>query len=114
MMSNSDAPERGDVIRISLNPKAGHEQAGRRPVLVLSPSSYNRKVGLVIICPITNQVKGYPFEVELPKGLDVAGAVLSDQVKSFDWNRRKAEQVCKVPQSIVLQVLKKLNTLIQV
>jgi mRNA interferase MazF len=114
MMSNSDAPERGDVIRISINPQAGHEQAGRGPVLVLSLSSYNRKVGLVIICPITNQVKGYPFEVELPKGLDVAGAVLSDQVKSFDWNRRKAEQVCKVPQSIVLQVLKKLNTLIQV
>lgn len=74
-------PARGDVIRISLNPQAGHEQAGRRPALVLSPSAYNKKVGLAILCPITKQIKGYPFEVLIPRDLKISGAILADQVK---------------------------------
>lgn len=113
-MTKNYIPDRGDIIWISLNPQAGHEQAGRRPVLVLSPSLYNKKVGLVIICPITNQVKGYPFEVIIPEDADVTGAVLSDQVKSLDWKVRKAELICKLSNPFVKQVLKKLNTLIQI
>ena len=107
-------PERGDVIWISLNPQAGHEQSGRRPALVLSPSAYNSKVGLSILCPITNKIKGYPFEVLLPEGLDVSGVALSDQVKNLDWRSRKAEYICTLPEKITLEVLKKLNTLLNI
>lgn len=104
-------PGRGDVVWISLNPQAGHEQAGRRPALVLSPASYNTKVGLAIFCPITQQVKGYPFEVIIPKGQEVQGAVLSDQVKSLDWKVRKVEFICRLPDSITTEVLKRLGVL---
>jgi mRNA interferase MazF len=90
-------PDRGDVVWISFHPQAGHEQAGRRPALVLSPSAYNGKVGLAVLCPITTQVKGYPFEVSIPKGLKVQGVILSDQVKSLDWRARQAEFLCTVP-----------------
>ena len=105
-------PQRGDVIWITLNPQAGHEQSGRRPAIVLSPQSYNRKVGLAIVCPITNQVKGYPFEALLPAGLPVTGAVLSDQVKSLDWNTRKAELICSLPDETIAEILQKLVTLL--
>ena len=104
-------PGRGDIVWISLNPQAGHEQAGRRPAIVLSPRTYNDKVGLAVLCPVTNEVKGYPFEVTLPPGLPVTGAVLSDQVKSLDWRARKAELVCPLPPLIVDEVLGKLRTL---
>ncbi len=83
-------PDRGDVIWLQFNPQAGHEQAGRRPALVISPKAYNRKVGLLICCPITNQKKGYPFEVNLPEGIGITGVILSDQVKSLDWKVRQA------------------------
>ena len=73
-------PKRGDVVWITLNPQAGYEQAGRRPAVILSPTAYNRKVGLAILCPITRQIKGYPFEVLIPEGLDVSGVILADQV----------------------------------
>ncbi len=105
-------PDRGDVVWITLNPQTGHEQAGRRPAVVLSPAPYNRKVGLAILCPITNKVKGYPFEVVLPSGLDVGGAVLSDQVKSLDWRARQAEVICRLPEATVCEVLGKLGTLL--
>src|SRR4029077_6896441 len=91
VMPAGSVPERGDIVWITLNPQAGHEQAGRRPAVVLSPIAYNRKVGLAVFCPITNQIKGYPFEVLIPAGLPVTGAVLADQVKSLDWGVRKAE-----------------------
>ena len=113
-MAKKYIPDRGDIIWISLNPQAGHEQAGRRPVLVLSPSSYNRKVGLAIMCPITNQIKGYPFEVVIPDGIEVTGAVLSDQVKCLDWKARRAELMGTLSSDVIKQVLKKLNTLIQI
>ena len=105
-------PKRGDVVWISFNPQAGHEQAGHRPALVLSPQSYNRKVGLVILCPLTNQIKGYPFEVRIPDGLKAAGAVLSDQVKSMDWRARGASLLCHVPEPLVRDVLNKVETLL--
>lgn len=104
-------PGRGDIVWITLNPQAGHEQAGRCPALVLSPRAYNAKVGLAVLCPVTNKVKGYPFEVAVPPGLPVSGAVLSDQVKSLDWRARKAELVCPLPPLVVNEVLGKLRTL---
>lgn len=96
---------------ITLNPQVGHEQAGRRPAVVLSPQSYNSKVGLAILCPITSQIKNYPFEVLLPAGLPVAGAILSDQVKNLDWRARNAELICTLPTETISEVLQKLVTL---
>lgn len=101
------------MVWISLNPQAGHEQAGRRPALVLSPAAYNGKVGLALFCPITNQVKGYPFEVIIPPGLPVTGAVLSDQLKSLDWRVRQAEWLCLLPGTVVAEVLQKVGTLLE-
>lgn len=103
----SYVPDCGDVAWISLNP-----QAGRRPAVVLSPQSYNSKVGLAILCPITGQPKGYPFEVLLPPGLPVAGAILSDQVRSMDWRARNAEFICSLPAGTIPEVLQKLATLL--
>lgn len=111
-MPRAYAPRRGDVVWISLSPHAGHEQAGRRPALVLSPADYNSKVGLAILCPITNRVKGYPFEVVIPEGLPVRGVVLSDQVKSLDWKIRKAEFICRLSRLSTSDVLHKLGTLL--
>jgi len=105
-------PERGDVVWITLNPQAGHEQAGRRPAVVLSPATYNGKVGLAILCPITRQVKGYPFEVQIPRGLAVGGVILADQVKSLDWRAREAELAGRLPTATIVKVLQKLNTLL--
>lgn len=106
------APDRGDLVWISLNPQSGHEQAGRRPALVLSPRSYNAKVGLALCCPITSQVKGYPFEVALPARLPVGGVVLADQVKSLDWQSRHAEVAARAPAAVVNEVLEKLSVLL--
>jgi mRNA interferase MazF len=105
-------PERGDAVWLVFNPQAGHEQAGHRPAIVLSPATYNGKVGLAILCPITNQIKGYPFEVVLPAGLVVTGAILSDQVKSLDWRARNATFMCTLPSATIAAVLQKLNTLL--
>ena len=105
-------PNQGEVVWINLNPKAGHEQEGRRLALVLSPAAYNGKVGLAILCPITNRIKGYPFEVLIPPGLDGAGAILSDQVKSLDWRARKVEYICALPGAPMTEVLQKLNALL--
>ena len=105
-------PDRGDVVWITLSPKAGHEQAGRRPAVIISPAAYNGKVGLAIMCPITSQIKGYPFEVLIPLGLAVTGAVLADQVKSLDWSARKAELIGSLPEATITEVLQKLNTLL--
>lgn len=105
-------PKRGDVVWISFNPQAGHEQAGHRPALVISPELYNRKVGLALLCPVTSQIKGYPFEVPVPAGLKVSGAVLSDQVKSMDWKVRGASFLCSLPEAAVRQVLSKVATLL--
>jgi mRNA interferase MazF len=112
-MAGNFIPHRGDVVWIDMQPQAGHEKSGRRPAIVLSPKAYNEKVGLVILCPISNQVKGYPFEVMIPSGLKVTGVVLSDQVKSLDWKIRNAEFCDKLPEDVVLEILKKLETLLK-
>ncbi len=106
-------PDSGDIVWMMFNPQAGHEQAGHRPALVLSPEAYNGKVGLALFCPITGQVKGYPFEVLIPEGLAVKGAILSDQVKSLDWKARQAEFICKLPPEKFNEVVKKLSALIR-
>ncbi len=113
-MAAPHVPDRGDIVWIDFDPQAGHEQAGRRPAMVVSPQSYNQKVGLVLLCPITNQRKGYPFEVPLPKGFEVTGVVLADQVKSMDWRARHAEFCCKTPAATVLDVIGKAQTLLAV
>jgi mRNA interferase MazF len=105
-------PERGDAVWITLDPQAGHEQAGRRPALVVSPSAYNGRVGLALFCPITSQVKGYPFEVALPAGSPVVGVVGADQVKSLDWRARKVARIGVVPKEVVAQVVLRLETLL--
>ena len=105
-------PDRGDVVRISFDPQAGHEQAGTRPALVLSPKAYNHRVGLALLCPITTRIKGYPFEVHIPEGLPVAGVILADQVKNFDWNARDAQFWCKLQPVTYREVLSKLGTLL--
>ena len=80
--------------------------------MVISPGSYNRKVRLAIFCPVTSQIKGYPFEVVIPDGLAVEGAILSDQVKSLDWQARRAEFLCRLPRPTILEIIQKLSTLI--
>lgn len=111
-MAAAYVPDRGDVVWLHFNPQAGHEQAGRRPALVISPKAYNRKVGLALFCPITSQVKGYPFEVKLPRGLKAKGAVLSDQVKSLDWRVRKAKRLCPVPDEVLEETTAKILALV--
>ncbi len=105
-------PNRGDIVWLAFNPQAGHEQVGRRPALVLSPAAYNSRVGLALLCPVTTRIKEYPFEVLIPEGLKIKGAVLSDQVKSLDWKIRQAELICSLPTAAVDEVLHKLNTLL--
>ncbi len=106
-------PARGDAIWLTFNPQLGHEQAGRRPALILSPESYNRKVGLAIACPITSQRKGYPFEVALPDDITINGVVLADQVRNLDWQARRAEFITKLPDDVIDEVLAKINTLLR-
>jgi mRNA interferase MazF len=94
------------------SPQAGREQAGRRPALILSPSSYNARAGLCVICPITGQVKDYPFEVALPDGLPVSGVVLSDHLKSADWRARSAEYIGLAPPEVLAEVRAKVKPLL--
>ena len=108
----SFVPSRGDLVWLQFNPQAGHEQAGHRPAVVISPSSYNRRVGLAICCPVTTQVKGYPFEVLLPEGLGVEGAILSDQIKCLDWRVRKARRIGSVPPEVLQEAIGKILALV--
>lgn len=103
-MPSRYVPERGDIAWLQFDPHAGHEQAGTRPGLVVSPGSYNRRVGLALFCPVTSQVKGYPFEVVLPPGLRVQGAILSDQLR--------AKYACTVPAEVLDEAVGKILTLV--
>lgn len=105
-------PQRGDIIWTNFTPQAGREQAGRRPALVLSPVSYNRQVGLALVCPITTRAKGYRGEVMIPEGLAVTGVVLADQIKSIDWQARGAEFACQMPLEVIVQVVAVLSNLL--
>lgn len=105
-------PDRGDIVWLQLDRRKGHEQSGRRPALVISPKTYNGKVGLALFCPITSRVKGYPFEVEIPPGTKVRGAVLCDQIKSLDWRVRRAGKLCPSPAGVLDEVTAKLLALV--
>lgn len=110
--AKSYVPERGDLVWLSFDPQAGHEQAGRRPALVLSPASYNRASGLMLACPLTTRIKGYPFDVPLPEGFPVSGVVQSDQMRSLDWGQRQAERIAKAPAALLAQVLERVGLLL--
>lgn len=94
----SFVPERGDLIWLDFDPQMGREQGGRRPALVLSPADYNRRVGLCLVCPVTNQSKGYPFEVPLPQDTLATGVILVDHLKSHDWRARRGSFIGKLNQ----------------
>jgi mRNA interferase MazF len=105
-------PDAGDLIWLTFDPQRGREQSGRRPALVLSPAAYNAKTDLALVCPVTSQVKGYPFEVPLPPGLPVAGVVLADHMKSLDWKERRAEAAGRVPEEVLSEVRARLAPLL--
>ncbi|MCX6378518.1 MAG: endoribonuclease MazF [Armatimonadetes bacterium] len=107
----SYVPDRGDIVWLTFNPQAGHEQAGRRPALTLSPKIYNEKSGLALFCPITNQKKGYPFEVAVSEG-DITGVVLTDQIRSLDWSARQAAFIQTAPDATLKAALQKARTLL--
>ncbi len=105
-------PKRGDVVWLMFDPHAGHEQAGVRPAVVLSPQTYNERSSLIVVVPVTRQIKGYPFEVVLPAGLPVSGAVLSDQIKSVDWRARDARFICSLREATVSSILQRAGALL--
>ncbi|MGH7230942.1 MAG: endoribonuclease MazF [Nitrospiraceae bacterium] len=105
-------PKQGDIVWLDFQPQAGHEQDGRRPALVLSPDEYNHKVGLMLCCPITKQIKGYPFEVQLKGTVRTKGAVLADQIKSLDWRARRAEYKERANVSVLREALSKAQALL--
>jgi mRNA interferase MazF len=105
-------PDRGDVVWLEFSSQAGREQRGKRPGLVLSPAAYNGRVGLAVCCPVTSQVKGYPFEVAMPPGLKAQGAILADHVRSLDWKARGAKLWCRVPPATVEEVVARLQLLL--
>jgi len=104
-------PDRGDAVWLLFDPQAGHEQAGRRPALVISPKVYNAKSSLFIVCPITSKAKGYPFEVKIPTDFPIQGVIISDQIKSLDWRARRAEFICQFPSPTLEEVIAKLKPL---
>ena len=104
-------PDAGDIIWLTFDPQAGHEQAGRRPALVLSPKIYNAKSGLALVCPITNQAKGYPFEVAVPASPGATGVILADHVKSVDWKARRAARLGRCTGEVMEEVRARLAPL---
>ncbi len=113
MKKSGYVPERGDVVWLDFDPQAGHEQSGRRPAFVLSPAAYNGKTGLMLCCPITTQIKGYPFEVAVEGAAKVHGVILADQVKSLDWQVRKAERKGKVSTKVLEEVIEKIRAILE-
>lgn len=112
-MARRYIPDRGDLVWLQFNPQSGHEQAGHRPAVALSPRAYNQRSSLALFCPITSRIKGYPFEVVLPEGLPIGGAVLCDQAKSLDWAARQATFAGKLPPAAVEDILAKLTALLR-
>jgi len=111
MVGHTYTPDRGDIVWIDLNPTRGHEQARTRPALVVSPKSYNARAGLMLACPITSEEKGYPFEVTV-RGKKISGVVLSDHLRSLDWQARKVRYIEHSRPRVMSEVTEKLQTLI--
>lgn len=112
MVARSYVPDAGDLVWLTFDPQAGHEQRGRRPALILSPRAYNSKAQLAIACPITSHVKGYPFEVPLPPGSKISGVVLADHVKNVDWQARRVVFQGKAPNETLTDVRERLRVLL--
>jgi len=112
VVARAYVPDAGDLVWLTYDPRAGHEQRGRRPALILSPRAYNAKARLAIACPITSHQKGYPFEVPLPPGGAISGVVLADHVKNLDWQARKAVFETKASTEIVTDVRERLRVLL--
>lgn len=112
MVTSAYLPDCGDFIWLTFDPQAGHEQSGRRPALVLSPKAYNQKSGLALVCPVTNQTKGYPFEVPIPGDCGINGVILADHVKSVDWKARRAVKIGLCPTEVVNETLARLAPLL--
>lgn len=112
-MPSPYVPDRGDLVWLEFTPQSESERAGRRPALVVSPKSYNGKVGLALFCPVTSRVKGYPFEVALTDGGGVSGVVLSDQLKSLDWRTRKARLIERASSDVLAMVMARLLPLLE-
>lgn len=113
MAARGYVPDAGDVVWLEFDPQAGHEQAGHRPALVISPAAYNGRAGLMVCCPMTTRIKGHPFEV-LTEMDGVASAVLSDQVKSLDWKVRRAKKKGAVPSAVMAHVRAKIKALLRI
>lgn len=111
--TNPYIPDRGDIVYLDFDPTKGHEQRGHRPALVLSPRSYNMKSSLALLTPVTQQRKGYPFEVPLPPNLQIQGVVLADQIRCLDWKARNVQFVESAPQHVVEEVQAKIEVLLQ-
>jgi mRNA interferase MazF len=105
-------PRKGDLIAITLDPRSGHEQRGRRPALVLSNDLFNKRTGLCMACPITNTRRDYPFHVSIPAGQDVTGFVMVEQVKSIDFRARKAKRIGRAPTPVLEEALSILDACI--
>ena len=112
MVARAYVPDAGDLVWLTFDPQAGHEQRGRRPALILSPRTYNAKARLAVACPITSQVKGYPFEVPLAAGGTIVGVVLADHVKNLDWQARKVIFETKAPVDVLTEVRERLRALL--
>jgi mRNA interferase MazF len=110
--SKNHVPDRGDFVWVSLSPTSGHEQSGRRPALVVSPKSYNRKTGLCVLCPATRQVKGYAFEVSILSGDGNASVILADHLRCVDWKARKVELIHRVFDSELAEVVARIEALL--
>jgi len=113
VVNRSYVPDAGDLVWLTFDPQAGHEQRGRRPALILSPRSYNAKARLAVACPVTSHAKGYPFEVPLPSDGSVTGVILSDHVKNVDWSARRVEFAAKAPAEILIDVRERLRVLLE-
>lgn len=105
-------PDSGDIVWVNFDPQAGHEQAGHRPALVLSPGRYNGLRGMMLCCPLTTKLKGYPFEVVISQ--NPPSAILADQIRNLDWRARKAERKGKVTAAVLADVRAKLKALLQI
>lgn len=113
-MASAYQPEKGDFIYCNFTPQAGTEQAGRRPALVLSPKEFNIGTGLVVVCPITSTITNNQFEVPLPKGTRLSGVILSHQFRTIDWLARNAEFHSKSTESIMCQVLGRIEAILSI
>jgi len=112
VVARAYVPDAGDLVWLTFDLQVGHEQRGRRPALILSSRVYNAKARLAVACPVTSQVKGYPFEVALPPHGAIAGVVLADHVKNLDWEARRVVFEAKAPAEVLADVRARLRALL--